>query len=85
MALAAYEAMDLANEEKLKYLEEAAHTISNARPTTANRMAKVTTGSIEAAKDAMAKEEDVVEAIFEDAIQSLNRRYSAMDKVAKHK
>ena len=58
MALAAYEARDMANDEKLKYLEEAAHTI--------------------------AKGEDVVEAIFEDAIQSLNRRYSAMDKVAKH-
>ena len=68
MALAAYEARDMANDEKLKYLEEAAHTISNARPTTANRMKKVTTGSIEAAKKAMAKGKDVVEAIFEDAI-----------------
>lgn len=84
MALAAYEARDMANDEKLKYLEEAAHTISNARPTTANRMKKVTTGSIEAAKKAMAKGKDVVEAIFEDAIESLNRRYSAMNKVAKH-
>ena len=84
MALAAYEARDLKGEELLNYLEDAAETISTARPTTSTRLKKVTRGSIEAAKRAMESGDDVVEALFQESINSLNRRYSAMDEVAKY-
>ena len=84
MALAAYEARDLKGEDLINYLENAAETISTARPTTSTRLKKVTRGSIEAAKRAMEKGEYVVEALFKESINSLNRRYSAMNEVAKY-
>lgn len=84
MALAAYEARDLKGEDLLNFLEDAAETISTARPTTSIRLKKVTRGSIEAAKKAMESGDDVVEALFQESINSLNRRYSAMNEVAKY-
>lgn len=84
MALAAYEARDLEGEDLLNFLEDAAETISTARPTTSTRLKKVTRGSIEAAKRAMESGEDLVEALFQESINSLNRRYSAMNEVAKY-
>ena len=84
MALAAYEARNLKGEDLLNFLEDAAETISTARPTTSTRLKKVTRGSIEAAKRAMEKGEDLVEALFQESINSLNRRYSAMNEVAKY-
>lgn len=84
MALAAYEARNLKGEVLLNYLEDAAETISTARPTTSTRLKKVTRGSIEAAKRAMESGEDLVEALFQESINSLNRRYSAMNEVAKY-
>lgn len=84
MALAAYEARDLKGEDLLNFLEDAAETISTARPTTSTRLGKVTRGSIEAAKKAMESGDDVVEALFQESINSLNRRYSAMNEVAKY-
>lgn len=84
MALAAYEARDLKGEDLLNFLEDAAETISTARPTTSTRLKKVTRGSIEAAKKAMESGEDLVEALFQESINSLNRRYSAMNEVAKY-
>lgn len=84
MALAAYEARNLKGEDLLNFLEDAAETISTARPTTSTRLKKVTRGSIEAAKRAMESGEDLVEALFQESINSLNRRYSAMNEVAKY-
>ena len=84
MALAAYEARNLKGEDLLNFLENAAETISTARPTTSTRLKKVTRGSIEAAKRAMESGDDVVEALFQESINSLNRRYSAMNEVAKY-
>lgn len=84
MALAAYEARDLKGEDLLNFLEDAAETISTARPTTSTRLKKVTRGSIEAAKKAMESGEDLVEALFQESINSLNRRYSVMNEVAKY-
>ena len=84
MALAAYEARNLRGDDLLNYLEDAANTISTARPTTSTRLKKVTKGSIEVAKKAVENGENVVEKIFEEAINSLNRRYSAMNDVAKY-
>lgn len=84
MALAAYEARDLKGEDLIGFLEDAAKTISTARPTTSTRLKKVTEGSIKAAKRAMEKGENVIEALFQESINSLNRRYSAMNEVAKY-
>lgn len=84
MALAAYEARELKGEDLLNFLEDAAETISTARPTTSTRLKKVTRGSVEAAKMAMESGDDVVEALFQESINSLNRRYSAMNEVAKY-
>lgn len=84
MALAAYEGRSLSDSDLIIFLEEAAHTISTARPTTSTRLKQVTRGSIKAAKNAIENGEDVVGKIFEDAINSLNRRYSAMNEVAKY-
>lgn len=84
MALAAYEARNLKGEDLLNFLEDAAETISTARPTTSTRLKKVTRGSIEAAKKAMESGDDLVEALFQESIYSLNRRYSAMNEVAKY-
>ncbi len=82
MALAAYECRDLNEEDMILYLEEAAYTLSHARPTTAKRMEIVTNGCLKAAKKALAQGNPVDEAIFNRTIDSLNRRYSTMEEVA---
>lgn len=84
MALAAHESKDMNEKDMLEYLEKAAYTLSNARPTTAKRMAQVTAGCLEAAKKAMGEGKKVDEAIFNRTIDSLNRRYSTMEKVGEY-
>ncbi len=84
MALAAYEARNMSKEESWKYLENATYRISNARPTTKSRMEQVTKGCLDAAKIAIEKGYKVDEAIFNRTLDSLNRRYSIMSKVAKY-
>lgn len=84
MALAAYEAKDLPKEEMWAYLEKAAHTLSNARPTTAQRMSQITAGCLKVAKEAIEKGEAVDEKIFLYTIESLNRRYSTIEKVGEY-
>lgn len=84
MALAGYECRGLKEEEQIKYMEKAAHTLANARPTTAQRMAQVTDGALEVAKDAIKNGKKVDEAIFLSTIDSLNRRYSKMEEVGEY-
>lgn len=84
MALAAYECRNMKKEDQWEYLKKAAYTLSHARPTTANRMSKVTEGCLNAAKAAMEEGRRVDEAIFNRTIDSLNRRYSTMEKVAEY-
>ncbi|MDO5725228.1 MAG: S-methyl-5-thioribose-1-phosphate isomerase [Tissierellia bacterium] len=84
MALAAYESKDLAKEEQIKFLEDAAYTLSHARPTTVVRMSQITNGSLEIAKEAIERGERADEAIFMDTIESLNRRYSTMEIVGEY-
>ncbi|WP_077303281.1 s-methyl-5-thioribose-1-phosphate isomerase [Virgibacillus pantothenticus] len=84
MALAAYETRGKKEAEQVAFLEKAAHTLAYARPTTANRMGKITKSCFEVGKAALAKGEDPIEAIFLSTVDSLNRRYSIMDQVGKH-
>ena len=84
MALAAYECRSLAESEQIKYLEKAAYTLANARPTTANRMSLIVKGCLEAGRVAMDKGGKVDVAIFEHTVNSINRRYLTMGIVAKY-
>lgn len=84
MALAAHEAKDMSQEKAWEYLQKAAYTLSHARPTTAKRMVQVTDGCLKAAKTAMEEGKPVDEAIFLRTIESLNRRYSTISKVAEY-
>lgn len=83
MALAAYESRDLKGELRYRFLEEAAECIANARPTTAGRMAQVTAGSLEVAKENI--DDKNLDLILRDhALKSMERRYHAIDRVAEH-
>lgn len=84
MALAAFEAKDMKEQDMIEYLEKAAYTLSHARPTTTNRMVLVTDGCLSAAKTAIEEGKRVDEAIFNRTIESLNRRYSTIEIVGEH-
>ena len=84
MALAAYEVRNESKDIQLDYLEKAAYTLSNARPTTANRMRKITSSCLETAKIALENGEKVDEKIFQTTVDSLNRRYENMEIVGEY-
>lgn len=85
MALAAWECRGRSEAEQLKYLEDAAYTISHARPTTTWRMTKITESCIEAAKKEFAKgADDVSEAIKAFSIEQNNERYAGMALAGKY-
>ncbi|MGH4117412.1 S-methyl-5-thioribose-1-phosphate isomerase [Clostridium sp.] len=84
MALAAFEVRGKNEVVQLEFLEKAAYDISHARPTTANRMSIITKGCLAAAKEALSEGKDASQAIFNATIDSLNRRYSTMDKVGEY-
>ncbi|MCI6275255.1 MAG: S-methyl-5-thioribose-1-phosphate isomerase [Clostridium sp.] len=84
MALAAYEVREKSEQEQIKFLEKASYDISHARPTTANRMGLITGNCLEVAKRALAEGKNPCESIFNSTIESLNRRYSTMEKVGEY-
>ena len=84
MALAAHECNSLSGEKQLEYLEEAAYTLSHARPTTTSRMELVTGGCIQAAKRALKAGESVPETIRQHAIAANNLRYNKIHKMAEY-
>ena len=84
MALAAYEVKERSKKEQLDFLTQASYDISHARPTTANRMGIITDGCLNAAIKALEEGTDPVEAIFQRTVDSLNRRYSTMEKVGEY-
>ncbi len=84
MALAAYESRNMSKDKMWEYLKKAAYTLSHARPTTAKRMSQVTDGCLKVAKTAIEEGKKVDEAIFLYTIESLNRRYSTMEKVGEY-
>lgn len=78
MALAAHQGEGLARADRIKLLEEAGEAISTARPTTESRMRQVTDRCL---KRALETDGDMVEAILDTMYESLDRRYSAMQRV----
>ncbi|SHH01375.1 methylthioribose-1-phosphate isomerase [Anaerosphaera aminiphila DSM 21120] len=84
MALAAFESKKLKEEDRIEFLKEASHVLSHARPTTANRMGLITEKSYEVGRDAIKSGKDPIAAIKQDTVDSLNRRYSVMERVAEN-
>ena len=84
MALAAYECRGMSEKAQLEYLENAAFTISHARPTTAKRMEIVCGKALEAAKEALASGENTSDAIVRRVIGMNNERYAQIGRIADH-
>ena len=84
MALAAYECKDLKEEQQINYLQDAAYTLSHARPTTVSRMMLVVNGCLEVAKKALENSQRTDEEIFKHTVNSMNRRYSKIGEVANY-
>lgn len=82
MALAAHEARDMPRERAWEHLCAAAHTLHNARPTTARRMKEVTDAALAVAKTALDAGESAVEAVFEHTVAQANRRYEQAAAIA---
>ncbi len=83
MALAAYECRDLDSGSRLEYLENAATTLQNARPTTVSRMKQVTDGCLKIVRENIF-EKELDRIIFEYTLSSMENRYSTIGKVAKY-
>lgn len=84
MALAAYECRDKSQAQQLAYLEQAAYTLSHARPTTVSNMVKVTNSTLAAAREALSKGENVVEAVFCRALADLESKYRRIEQTGRH-
>ena len=84
MALAAYQCRNEKESYQVDFLQNAAKTISNARPTTRKRMELVTDECLKIAFDALKNGEDVSEKIFIHSIDALNEKYDKFDLVAKN-
>ena len=84
MALAAYECRGKSEAEQRAFLHAAAQRLSNARPTTAKRMAHVCETMLEAAEDAWKRGEPVDVVIRRRAIEANNSRYEKIGRIAAH-
>ena len=84
MALAAWQVRDKGAAEQNAFLKQAAYDLAHARPTTANRYGQITYRCAEVAQAALEAGKDPIEAIVENTVESLNRRYSTMQIVGDH-
>lgn len=81
MVLACYESEGQKEQERIAFLEKAAYTLSHARPTTSAKMQKFTGSVLDAAKQALQRGDNVVDAALEQAIGDLNDRYNRYEPV----
>lgn len=81
MALAAHQVRGKGPAEQAAFLRQAAHDLAHARPTTVGRYGKITFRCADAAEAALEAGRDPVAAIVDDTLESLGRRYSAMQLV----
>ena len=87
MALAAYEARELPDDEYRDYMEKAAYTLSHARPTSVERMKRVVEralGVLDKALEEGVSRQDIPERLRNDAIARLNENYTRYDRIAAH-
>ncbi|MEF9865963.1 MAG: s-methyl-5-thioribose-1-phosphate isomerase [Hydrogenoanaerobacterium sp.] len=84
MALAGWQCRELSGDAQLAFLEKAAYVLSHARPTTSAKMQLITGSALEAAKKAMAEGKNIVQAMFDVALDDVNNRYAAYKKVASY-
>lgn len=83
MALAAHECSGRSEADQIAYLEEAAKTIQNARPTTSARMRLINEACIDAARKALRFGiSDASEAVRDYVLDFTNRRYEGKAKAA---
>ena len=85
MALAAYEARTLGEDDCRTYMKKAAYTLSHARPTTVEKMKRVVEralGRFESELEKGTPLSEMPEKLREDAVDSLNANYSRYDKLA---
>lgn len=87
MVLAAYE-VRFENEEKIvKYLEKAAYDLSHARPTTSEKMQRITKGSFQLAKKCLKSGKtglELVEELRKYAVNYINNNYIKYESVGKY-
>ena len=81
MALAAWQVKDKAEAEQIAFLKQASYDLAHSRPTTANRYGQITNRCVEVAQQALAEGKDPIQAIVENTVESMNRRYSTMQIV----
>ena len=84
MALAAYQVKGKSETEQMAFLEQASYDLAHSRPTTANRYGQITNRCVEVARQALAEGKDPINAIVENTVESMNRRYSTMQIVGDH-
>ncbi len=84
MALAAYECKDLPNGERLEYMQSSAHILSNARPTTTDRMSRICTPCLEVAVQNIANWDRVPELIVQCSVEMNNSRYRKIEQMARY-
>ncbi len=84
MALAGHQCQGQPAAGQLAFLQQAAHALSHARPTTSAKMQAITGESLARAKAALAAGESAEEAMFACAYEALQIRYAAYKKVARH-
>ena len=84
MALAAWQVKDKTEAEQMAFLEQAPYDLAHSRPTTANRYGQITSRCVEVARQALSEGKDPIQAIVENTVESMNRRYSTMQIVGDH-
>lgn len=82
MVLAAYQAKDMA--DPMAFMQEAAHVLSHARPTTVTRMKNITDDCLAAAHKALCSGADLVEGVRQYAVSMMEFRYENIQRNAQH-
>jgi len=82
MALAAFEARDFNGTGFKEHMEKAAQTLSNARPTTAQRMKTITSGCLEAALAAREAGRPADISVRDHCVSNLDARYRKLAAAA---
>ena len=87
MALAAHEAEGKREKGLMDYMEQAAYTLSHARPTTVEKMKRVAEGSMAVVKKAVESGEcgaALTRALADYAVERIDKNYQSYGLVAKH-